>query len=1105
MSDRQVRIILSGEAVSLIRAAGQAEGALRRVGSSGQQAGEQASSFGTALRGAAAAAGVVTGFAAVAGAIKYVVTQGTAFQDNMNSLQAVTGASAGQMDRLSGVARSLGKDIDLPATSAGDAAEAMLELAKGGLSVNQSMAAAKGTLLLAAAAQVSGAQAAEIQANALNAFALSGDQANHVADVLANTANAASGEITDFASGLAQSATVAHAFGIGIEDSATTLGLFAKAGLSGSDAGTSFKTMLTALASPTKQQQIALDELNLTVYDAQGQFVGMKSVTEQLAAAKGHLTQQEYNAAASTAFGSDAIRAANILAEGGVGAWNNMADAVGKAGGAQELAAAKTQGVSGAFGKMMSSVEDLSLTLFDKFAPALEGGLNGVASLVGGVGDAVTWFGALPAPVQAGAAALTALIVLKGPLASLWASMMASGVGLAVQGEMLAARLAMQSMRLEAAASGTSMSFLGAGMRVAGLAAVGLGNSLKAAFMSNPIGLALVAATTALTFFMSATDEAAGSTADFTGAIDENTGALSANAPAVIASASAKSGAFAAYKAIGGSVKEYTDALLGNTSAQDALHTRLLDTATAAVKGSAAWDRYVASGQSLGKSARETASEILATGDAGQFASSGLDAAMLASSMYASESDKLGTEATQMNDVIAATGGATDKAAGGLDKAGGAAATASSAMDNFKKATDGLTASATLADAAMQFLQADLDAASGHAISMEQATRLSDAAFRGIKVAADDYAAAQDNVTASAIKVREAQAKVDDVTAHLGMSQKDGGTTADDLTTAQLALADANRSNEEATGKVTDATDKQFDANIKARDAALKVATALYTNTAATQGVDAATQAATASLQTAKDAFIAAQPEADRLSGKANATADALFGIPKDTVAKISETGSVTVQGQAAAVKGAIDAIPGSKLISINADTGIAIREIGNLQQVINSVTGKSVTFTTNNVVNNIVRGTTVATPFAGGAVNDYVAAAKSKAAGFWGGGKLPGTAPADPTVDNLAATGPGGTPFRVRSNEWVISEPASKYYGDARMDAINNMTYPRLSQGAGTVTAASGGSQPINLTLTLLGDGPITDAALGAARVTVDGAMRDFALSVVRQAGQGT
>jgi hypothetical protein len=70
-------------------------------------------------------------------------------------------------------------------------------------------------------------------------------------------------------------------------------------------------------------------------------------------------------------------------------------------------------------------------------------------------------------------------------------------------------------------------------------------------------------------------------------------------------------------------------------------------------------------------------------------------------------------------------------------------------------------------------------------------------------------------------------------------------------------------------------------------------------------------------------------------------------------------------------------------------------------------------------------------------------------------------------------------------------------------MDAINNMTYPRLSPGAGSMTSAGGGSQPINLTLTLLGDGPITEAALQAAQATVDGALRDVALSVQRSRAQ--
>ena len=66
MSDRQVLIIISGEAASLIRATQQSEQALRRVGDAGEDAGESTSSFGDKLKDAAAAAGVVTGFAAIA-------------------------------------------------------------------------------------------------------------------------------------------------------------------------------------------------------------------------------------------------------------------------------------------------------------------------------------------------------------------------------------------------------------------------------------------------------------------------------------------------------------------------------------------------------------------------------------------------------------------------------------------------------------------------------------------------------------------------------------------------------------------------------------------------------------------------------------------------------------------------------------------------------------------------------------------------------------------------------------------------------------------------------------------------------------------------------
>ncbi|UGQ58963.1 phage tail tape measure protein [Rhodococcus pyridinivorans] len=100
------------------------------------------------------------------------------------------GCDCGTVDAVREAAKGLGNDATIADTSATDAAAAMTELAKGGFSVDQSMSAARGTLQLAAAAQIEAAQAATIQSQALQAFGLDADYAAKAADVLANGANA---------------------------------------------------------------------------------------------------------------------------------------------------------------------------------------------------------------------------------------------------------------------------------------------------------------------------------------------------------------------------------------------------------------------------------------------------------------------------------------------------------------------------------------------------------------------------------------------------------------------------------------------------------------------------------------------------------------------------------------------------------------------------------------------------------------------------------------------------------------------------------------------------------------------------------------------------
>lgn len=340
-------------------------------------AGEAASNFAGKIAGALALTGAAVSFASV-------IDLGNEFTRTLNSMSGVSGATAAQMDVVKQKAMELGNDVELSATSANDAAAAMTELAKGGFSVDQSMEAAKGTLQLAAAAQIDAAEAATIQSQALQAFGLDADYAATAADVLANAANASSAEITDIAAGLQQSGAVANQFGLSIEETAATLGVLANAGITGSDAGTLLKSTLLSLTDTSKPAQAAMETLGLSVYDAQGNFVGMESLFGQLKEASGELTPEIYQQASATLFGSDAMRLSGVAAEQGSEGWNVMREAIGRQGAAAELAAAQNQGLPGVFERIQNTSERLQLQLYDLIDGPLAGFGTAVVNLVDG-------------------------------------------------------------------------------------------------------------------------------------------------------------------------------------------------------------------------------------------------------------------------------------------------------------------------------------------------------------------------------------------------------------------------------------------------------------------------------------------------------------------------------------------------------------------------------------------------------------------------------------------------------------------------------------------------------------------------------------------------
>lgn len=314
------------------------------------------------LRGAtlAASGAFLAGTAAVVGFSK-AVQSAAALETELNVFKVTAGATATEMDRVSASAKALGRDITLPGVTASTAATAMTELAKAGLSVRDSLDGARGVLQLATAAQIDVKASTELVAGALNAFALNGDDAVKVADLLTGAAKESQGEITDMATALGQAAAVSRQFGVSIEDTVTLLTELAQAGIAGGRAGTSLRVAFLRLVNPPAAAAKALKELNVQIRDADGNL-RPEVFTDIQAALQGY-TKAQQDATLATIFGSDAIRTAAIIGTKGSQAFLQTRDAITEAGLAQEAAAARTAGLAGDVENLSNQAAGLGLTI----------------------------------------------------------------------------------------------------------------------------------------------------------------------------------------------------------------------------------------------------------------------------------------------------------------------------------------------------------------------------------------------------------------------------------------------------------------------------------------------------------------------------------------------------------------------------------------------------------------------------------------------------------------------------------------------------------------------------------------------------------------------
>lgn len=382
----------------LEKTSGSASAAMEKISKSAEKFGKKTEQIGKKMMP------VTAGVTAIGTAS--VVTANN-FEDAMSQAAGALDNPMEQMGELRDLAIQMGQETIFSATEAGNA---ITELAKGGLSEGQIQAGALQTAMdLAAASGMSLGDAANVVVQTMGAFGIEANNSAEAANALAGAAAASSTDVQPLTEALAQCSAGAKNAGWSVQETTAVLGKFADAGITGSDAGTSLKTMLQRLSAPTDKAATMIENLGIQTRDSNGNMLGASEMAEELQNKLGGLDAATRDAALQTIFGSDAMRAAIILTSSGAEGLEKYEKATNDQEAAQRMANSQMGEGSRAIEELKGSLETASIIIGDTLAPIIQK----VAEFIT---DLVNKFTSLPQGMQTTIIAIAGIVAAVGPL-----------------------------------------------------------------------------------------------------------------------------------------------------------------------------------------------------------------------------------------------------------------------------------------------------------------------------------------------------------------------------------------------------------------------------------------------------------------------------------------------------------------------------------------------------------------------------------------------------------------------------------------------------------------------------------------------------------------
>lgn len=337
--------------------------------------------------GKVAKTAMAAGSAAAVAFTKTSIDAGMNFDTAMSQVAATMGTTVDKIGNVEAKAEEMGRTTKYTAT---EAAEGMNILAQAGLSVDEQISGIGTVLNLASAGAMSLEESASYTAGAVKGFGDSMGNASYYADLMAKGATLANTNVRGLGEAFSGSAATAKNYGQAADSVTLSLLRLAEQNVTGSEASTALNRAMADLYTPTDDASKALNQLGVSVYEANGDAKDFNDLVDELNGSLQGMTAEQKNNALATIFTTQGLQAFNKMTASSDATvqkfWKGIQDSSGSA---AQQAATQLDNLKGDITLLSSATEGLELGFYNTFSGAIRGAIKGITSEVSGLAEAM--------------------------------------------------------------------------------------------------------------------------------------------------------------------------------------------------------------------------------------------------------------------------------------------------------------------------------------------------------------------------------------------------------------------------------------------------------------------------------------------------------------------------------------------------------------------------------------------------------------------------------------------------------------------------------------------------------------------------------------------